>query len=109
MKSGKDLNKESSMCHTSVRGKCMKLVSVPGTTHSLQLILLPGKLSVNYHHWVRGVCHRCDDLFSVHCSVMIHEGNIPVLGLEYLHLWPRALSPLLEDNDKSYLRSLLTD
>lgn len=42
----------------------MELALVPGTAHNLQLMLLLGQLSVNYHHWVHD-CHRCDRLSSV--------------------------------------------
>lgn len=39
------------MCHTSVRGKSMEFVLVPGTAQNLQLILLLlGQPLVNYHH-----------------------------------------------------------
>lgn len=58
------------MCHTSVRGKSVEFVLVPGISQNLQpiLLLLLGEPPVNYHHEV-GVCHRCDDLSSVQCLV----------------------------------------
>lgn len=47
----------------------MELVLVPGTAQNLQLVLLfLGQQLVNYHQV--GVCHRCDDLFSVQCLVI---------------------------------------
>lgn len=74
------------MCHTAVRGKYMKLVLVPGTAHSLQLILLLGEAvseppSVGWGVFVTDVMIFFQ--FIVQCW-MIHEGNIPVLGTRML-------------------------
>ena len=64
------------MRHTFVSEKWMELVLVPGTAYNLQLMLLPGHLAVNYHHWGR-VCHRCDSLPLVPCLVV----DKPLMGI----------------------------
>lgn len=61
------------MGHTSVRGKCLELALVPEIAHNLQLILLLGQLSVNYHQWGESGClsQMCWSFFSSDVMVFL--------------------------------------